>query len=646
MANIVKLDQHTANLIAAGEVIERAASVVKELVENSIDAGATVIAVRLTDAGLTEITVNDNGCGMDAADARLCVEPHATSKIHDGKDLFRIHTLGFRGEALPSIVAVSNFKLKTSIDGIRGMMYSLKGGEFVSEATIGFPKGTEVIVKNLFFNTPARLQNLQPQGTELSYIVDLMTKMALSHPDIAFKLTNNDRVLMQTYGNNRLLEVIMNTYDEETAMNMIELFENNGYFKLSGFISKTNISRASKNNINIIVNGRSVRNYKIVNAVLEGYKGRYVSGRYPICVLNISVDPSLVDVNIHPTKQEVRFSNEEELLELIKKSISTTLAQINMIAEGSQKIDLEKDEDEEPAPLSKQTEALKPSYEQKLSDLPAESKKPSTSEAPVAEASVSDNVREPDPIIKGLNIDDFAADRKTSVIYHQKESKPEPEIKETYEQQEYSLNDDDSASDGLETANKLPKLYFIGQLHGTYLLFQDPDNFYLIDQHAAYERINYEKIHRELASDQVIVNEMLVPINLKFTPAEGYLISEKLPEFKKMGMIMEEFGTGTYVLRQVPLWFPKGKEKEYAEEVISKVISNRDADRYAMQDDLAKTLACKHSIKANQFLDAKSIDYLLRDLGKCENPYNCPHGRPVIVRFPITDIEKWFKRIV
>jgi DNA mismatch repair protein MutL len=438
---------------------------------------------------------------------------------------------------------------------------------------------------------------------------------------------------------------------------MIELFENNGYFKLSGFLSKTNISRASKNNINIIVNGRSIRNYKIVNAVLEGYKGRYVSGRYPICVLNISVDPSLVDVNIHPTKQEVRFSNEEELLNLIKTSISSTLLQVNMISEDNPKISFEKDDDEEienkVTIQNRNDDRISKRLFEQEPEKPApiaESQTTSETKSLPIEAeginSVPDYAKEPDPIIKGLKIGDFEADRKTSVMYHEEEKEPEPETKETFQQQQYSLNEDDSSSDSLQSSGKLPKLYFIGQLHGTYLLFQDPDNFYLIDQHAAYERINYEKIHRELASEQVIVNELLVPVNLTFTPAEGYLINEKMMDLKKMGMIIDEFGTGTYVIRQVPLWFPKGKEKEYAEDVISKVISNRDADRYAMQDDLAKSLACKHSIKANQFLDAKSIDYLLKDLGKCENPYNCPHGRPVIVRFPITDIEKWFKRIV
>jgi len=346
MARIFKLDQHTTNLIAAGEVVERAASVVKELVENSIDANCTKVNISLIDSGLTEIIVTDDGCGMDAYDARMCVEPHATSKIKSGEDLFRIKTLGFRGEALPSIVAVSNFKLKTSYDGYKGVLYSLKAGVFVSEATIAFPKGTEIIVKNLFFNTPARLQNLQSQTTELSYITDYVNKIALSKPNIAFKLSNNDKVIVQTFGTNRLLEVISNTYGDDVAKSMVEIFETDGYFKVSGYITKPNIYRSNKNHINIIVNNRIIKNYKIINTVAAVYREYLVGGKYPICVINIGVDPSLVDVNVHPAKLEVRFSNENELLQLITHAIKYTLSNTDLtVGSSKEKYKLEFYED-------------------------------------------------------------------------------------------------------------------------------------------------------------------------------------------------------------------------------------------------------------------------------------------------------------
>src|SRR5690554_6237422 len=295
MAKIIKLDQHTANLIAAGEVIESAVSVVKELVENAIDADATMINILLEDSGLTEIIVQDNGHGMDPSDAKMSIEPHATSKIRTGEDLYRIFTLGFRGEALPSIVSVSNFRLKTSVDGKRGFMLSLKGGEVINEALIAFPKGTEISVKNLFFNTPARLQHLQSPNIELSNIVDYVNRVALSRPDISFKLSNNDRVLLHTFGSGKLKEVIFKIYGEEVTKNMVEIFDKNSYFEVSGLVSKPSVSRSNKNHINILVNNRVIRNSKIISAVMEAYRERLVTGRFPIAVIKIEVDPSIID---------------------------------------------------------------------------------------------------------------------------------------------------------------------------------------------------------------------------------------------------------------------------------------------------------------------------------------------------------------
>ncbi|MDD4000688.1 MAG: DNA mismatch repair endonuclease MutL, partial [Bacilli bacterium] len=339
MSKIFKLDQHTTNLIAAGEVIERAASVVKELVENSIDAQAKNINITLINAGQTEIIVSDDGIGMDAIDARMCVEPHSTSKIRNDQDLFRISTLGFRGEALPSIVAVSNFRLKTSVDGTKGLLYALRGGTFINEAVIACPKGTEISVRNLFFNTPARLQNLQSQTQELSHIVDYVNRIALARPDIAFKLINNDRLILQTFSNDNLLEVISQIYDADTARHMLPFFETIGYFQVSGYASDLNITRSSKSQITLVVNDRVIRNNALTNAVLAGYKERLVIGRYPIVVLKVVVDPALIDVNIHPAKHEVKFSNENELLNLTTHAITYALHDSDMIVEIEEKID-------------------------------------------------------------------------------------------------------------------------------------------------------------------------------------------------------------------------------------------------------------------------------------------------------------------
>ncbi|MCK9471572.1 MAG: DNA mismatch repair endonuclease MutL, partial [Bacilli bacterium] len=469
MANIIKLDQRTANLIAAGEVIERAASVVKELVENSIDADANFINITLYDSGLTEIIVNDNGSGMDPADAKLSIEPHATSKIKSGEDLFKIFTLGFRGEALPSIVSVSNFRLKTSVDGKRGFMLSLKGGEVINEALIAFPKGTEISVKNLFFNTPARLQHLQSPNIELSNIVDYVNRVALSRPDISFKLSNNDRVLLHTFGSGKLKEVIFKIYGEEVTKNMVEIFDKNSYFEVSGLVSKPSVSRSNKNHINILVNNRVIRNSKIISAVMEAYRERLVTGRFPIAVIKIEVDPSIIDVNVHPGKLEVRFSNEMELLEMIVHAISYTLQNSDLMVEVDSK---SKDEtysildeeniDFEEEDLDEDDEKIEDEIEEDIDDE-YEIEEEKLVQEPTGQYHYQEAMfkEEDEEEIFSFKKDDFKQVVEEKV--------------EEYVQEEYKLHQD--YKDDIRV-NKLPVMYYVGQLHGTYLLFQDENNMY------------------------------------------------------------------------------------------------------------------------------------------------------------------------
>ena len=637
MANIIKLDQRTANLIAAGEVIERAASVVKELVENSIDADANFINITLYDSGLTEIIVNDNGSGMDPADAKLSIEPHATSKIKSGEDLFKIFTLGFRGEALPSIVSVSNFRLKTSVDGKRGFMLSLKGGEVINEALIAFPKGTEISVKNLFFNTPARLQHLQSPNIELSNIVDYVNRVALSRPDISFKLSNNDRVLLHTFGSGKLKEVIFKIYGEEVTKNMVEIFDKNSYFEVSGLVSKPSVSRSNKNHINILVNNRVIRNSKIISAVMEAYRERLVTGRFPIAVIKIEVDPSIIDVNVHPGKLEVRFSNEMELLEMIVHAISYTLQNSDLMVEVDSKskdetysildeenIDFEEEDlDENDEEIEDEIDGdIDDEYEIEEEKLVQEP----TGQYHYQEATFKEEDEEE---IFSFKKDDFKQVVEEKV--------------EEYVQEEYKLHQD--YKDDIRV-NKLPVMYYVGQLHGTYLLFQDENNMYIVDQHAAYERINYEKIKNALSNEKTIHYELLIPIKLNFPTSEAILVKEKVEELKSIGIVLEDFGSGTFMVREVPIWFTKGKEKEFVEEIVFEFINNKKVNKYQFFDNLAILLACKRSIKANQYLDKTHIEYLMEDLGRCEKPYSCPHGRPTIVKFSSTEIERWFKRIV
>lgn len=657
------LDEHLINLIAAGEVIERASSVVKELVENSIDAGATKIDISLQESGLKEIVVSDNGCGLNEFDIKLAILPHATSKIKNDSDLFAIHTLGFRGEALASIVAVSNVKIK-SCDGVnRGIMLGIKAGQITSEAYVGHPQGTEIQVRNLFFNTPARLQNLKSEGIELNYIIDYVCKIALANPKISFKLTNNGVKQFQSFGNGNLLEVLNNVYDTNVAKNMITVADSNGIFKVSGLVSNLNVSRASKNNITIIVNKRVVRNYSICNAIIDAYKTLLTVGRYPICVLEISVDYSLVDVNVHPTKAEVRFSEEDKLIDLLTTSISQALLRSDLVVNRDKHV-----EEKTVKPTYTVYEEISLDREDNDANLDTEVNDNFNEDNNVDEEIEEDKnfenyeVEEDSLITKQDNEDDSDAEQLTfnekEVEFdtvNEDESLEYADFKENVQTQEngvkkeeYTQTEIDFVNDSVDNVinkTKVGKLYYIGQLFGTYLLAQNDEGFYMIDQHAANERVNYEKILNDLDNENVVTYEIMFPVKLSFTPSEAILIHEKLPTLNKLGIALEEFGGNTFIVRQVPLWMAKSNINEYVEEIITKVINNKKSSKLEFLDSLAKSLACKRSIKGNEFVSKLQIEYLLEDLSRCKNPYTCPHGRPIMIKYSKYEIEKWFKRV-
>ncbi len=625
------LDEHIINLIAAGEVIERASSVVKELVENSIDAGSTNINVSLVDSGLKEICVSDNGCGMNEYDCKIAILPHATSKISNDSDLFSIHTLGFRGEALASIIAVSNTVIKTC-DGVsKGFMMGLKGGKVSSEAYIGFPRGTEIKVKNLFFNTPARLQNLKSEVQELSYITDFVCKIALANPQVAFKLTNNDKVLFQSYGNGNLLEVINNVYDTFTAKNMITIANSNGLFKISGYISNLAVTKSNKNNMTIIVNNRIVRNYSIISSILEGYNTLLTVGRFPVCVIEIFVDYSLVDVNVHPTKSEVRFSDEEKLTSLISETIRKTLLNSNLVVNNDEQV-LTQEEFNNPFDYEEEVE------EESLDEESLE--EDSLDEQNDTSEEIVDNY-ENSKIENQMTFDFKENVSKYENVYEEK--KKEEVKKQEFVQQELDFVNKKVID--INDKNKISKLYYIGQLFGTYILAQNDNEFYVIDQHAANERINYEKILKELEKENVVSYEIMFPVKLTFTPNEALLVNENMDKINKLGITLDDFGGGSFIVRTIPLWINQNDINNYVETIISEIINDRRQDRMEFLDNMAKSMACKRSVKANEYLSSMQIDYLLEDLVKCTNPYTCPHGRPIIIKYSKYEIEKWFKRV-
>lgn len=601
MAKINILNEHLINLIAAGEVIERISSVVKELVENSIDAESTNISISLVDSGLKEICVIDNGIGMDEVEMHKAILPHATSKINDESDLFNIKTLGFRGEALASIVAVSNMKIKSSTGDKKGFMMGLKGGAITSEAYIGHAKGTEIQVRDLFYNTPARLQNLKSIQAELSYVTDFVTKIALANPHIAFKLTNNDQKIFQSFGNGNRLEVINQIYDVNVCKNMITIANSNNLFKISGLISNISVTRSSRNNMTIIVNGRVVRNNNITNAIIEGYKTLLTVGRYPICVIEIDVDYSLVDVNVHPTKAEVRFSEEAQLLELIKETISSSLLRSNLI--------VNKDKED-------------------INDDPFDS---------IVFDDEEEEEKEDDIFEKKETV--FEEVKPVEIIPEKKVEKEEIKpVQTSFDFINKEIKDDTEVE-------KITELHFVGQLFGTYILAQNDDFFYMIDQHAANERINYEKIIKDLKNEKIVKYDLLIPIKLSFTQSEAILINEKKETINSLGIDFEEFGGTSLIVRSVPLWVNQSIASDYIEDVFMQVIREKKSTKEEFLDNLAKSLACKRSIKGNEFIGKTQIDFLLEDLVKCSNPYTCPHGRPIIIKYSKYQIEKWFKRV-
>ncbi|NLL64161.1 MAG: DNA mismatch repair endonuclease MutL, partial [Ruminococcaceae bacterium] len=557
---IKQLDKHLINLIKAGEVIEHCYSVVKELVENAIDAGAKNITITLENSGLKEIKVSDDGSGMSEQEAKLAILPHHTSKILEEADLYHIDTLGFRGEALPSIIAVSSFKMKTSDNGIQGLLLSLKGGELVSEALIAQKKGTEITVRSLFYNTPVRLQNLKNEYVELSYIADFVMKIAFARPDIAFKLINNDKLLLQTFGSGNLLEVINAIYGTEVAKNMLEIKGNSNLYQVSGYISNLNITRSSKGNMTFIVNGRSVKNNKLFNTVLDAYKGYLMIGKFPYVIINIASSSNLIDVNIHPSKIEVRFTEEKELEELIVSSIKKVLSKTNLTVSI--------DEEE---PIETITE------EPKKIDLET---------------------------IKVKETEELEIEEQEAKI---------PVLKEEIEQ--YNLDFEELKEEIFSNFD------YIGQLFNTYIILEDKNDFYLVDQHAAAERINYELILESLKEESHKKYELLVPINLQYSKRDYLLVLDHLDEIEHLGISLEEFGSNSFNIRVIPNWIFRGREKEFIDQIIDDIIHSKKTEREEFLDSLAINLACKKSIKASDRLSKEEVTTLLKDLEQTKNPY-------------------------
>lgn len=590
MSRIKVMDELLSNKIAAGEVVEKVVSIVKELVENSIDAKATMIKVDLKEAGLREITVTDNGIGMDKNDAPLAFQRHATSKLYTDDDLFNINSLGFRGEALPSIAAVSDVVLKTCQDDV-GTQIHIKGGKILENKLSEGRIGTQITVTNLFYNTPARLKHLSSPYAELAGVTEYVNKMALSYPEVKFILTNDEKELLNTSGSGNLLKVIKSIYGLDIAKKMLPIEISNDDYEVSGYISLPEVNRSSRNHMTVLVNGRVIKNQYLNRIINDAYSSFKEDTRYPIVVIKITADPILVDVNIHPSKQDIKFSNFEDLKNMISEVINKTIRSKLLIP----KIEVK----EQPTV--------------KYENLSLNLERNSISEEP----SLLDKQ-------KLTNLVNFNYEPNNELDNEEEPSYIEERPKET-----------------------LPELYPIGLALGTYIVCENERGIYLIDQHAAEERINYEKNSYLLAHPNNDVISPLIPMIIELPNNEFIIAKEKLDIIKSYNIDIEEFGINSFRVISHPTWFPKGNEEKIVRRIIEEIVNKgKDFSLAKFNNSLAALISCKMSIKANTRITKEAQEEIINKLRKCNNPFNCPHGRPTIINFTTYEIEKMFKRVV
>lgn len=574
MNKINVMSENLANKIAAGEVVERIANVVKELVENSIDAGSKNIKIELLLSGTKLIKIVDDGCGMSRDDAKLCFSRHATSKIKNENDLYFINTLGFRGEALAAISSVSNIVLDT-YDGNESTYLNLKAGKFITEKTGSMRKGTIIEVSELFYNTPARLKFMKSLNAELALTVNYIEKIALSHPDISFALFNDGKEMIKTSGSNDIYKVIHEIFGLNVSKNMIKIEAENYDYIINGYISNLNLSKSNRNSMITLVNGRVVSNQSVNRTIKDAYHTVLAENKFPIVVINIETDPTLIDVNIHPTKQDIKFSKLESLDDLLFSTIRTALNEADNTFKGYQ-------EEVKESPVDYNHENNYRYTERKIEDV-------------------------------RLQFDD--------------------------EQEEIKYD-----SEAVKKEDVFIKP--VGLALGTYLIAQDENVMYMIDIHAANERINYERYMEALRNRDVYTTSMLFPITLEYPKNEFMRIHDHIDVLRNVGFKVEEFGINTFRVTEHPSWLKEGYEEESIRRIFELVSEIKgEFDRVKFNEKAAIRLACKMSVKANTNIGYKEQEELLNRLFKCEFPYTCPHGRPTVIKYPIYELEKMFKRV-
>ena len=707
MGKINILSAELSNKIAAGEVVERPSSVVKELVENSIDAGSTNIKVIIKEFGIQQIRIIDNGSGISNDDLARAFLRHATSKISADYDLFHIETLGFRGEALASISSVSKVTIKSCAGEAQGKMMVLEGGKVVSEEYYAPIKGTDLSVENLFYNTPARLKYLRNPHTEQANITNIIHKFALSYPNVAFELHVDGKITFKTYGDGDVHKILSKIYNMGVARNMIEFSGSNDDYKVFGYISVPEETRASKNYINIFINGRYIKNYGIQNAIIDAYGTLLMINRYPLCVINIEMDPILLDVNVHPTKQEVRLSKEVELIRLIKEVIAERLSNYTYIPQGMNNVLTKK----EKAKIEKIN--FLDELDNKFGDVEdknifsEEKKEPEVDlevelSFPDTQEEVASHVIQEDEFLFGGDLLTNSAEEKIPVQskentfnqrnktqkiksdlpdlsysshprdnrnkFGDKPAKKEIENFMNFSKKEDNASYDDRTEEVVSNVVKddshfdeikdakivqdddtkvrtLPDLKVLAQIFKTYILSEADNKLFLIDQHAAAERYNYEKLQREFIERKNYKKQMLIPLMFDFSVEEAAEVRNNLEKFEELGIVFEEFGDNSYVVREFPGWIEEDEE-QMIKIIVEKVLRNNNITFNELRNDAIAMASCKMSIKANQVLTDVEMNKVISDLYECKNPFTCPHGRPIITKMEKKDLEKMFKRIV
>ncbi|MCM1514093.1 MAG: DNA mismatch repair endonuclease MutL [Anaeroplasma bactoclasticum] len=637
---IEQLPVELANLIAAGEVVERPASVIKELIENAIDANATVVRIDLIESGLKKITVMDNGIGMSKEEMELAVLPHATSKIKSARDLFCISTLGFRGEALPSISSISRMSLTSSIDGYQGYRLDYEAGQKKGEKIVSFPKGTKIEVEDLFFNTPARLKHLSQPSVELSHIASYVNRTSLAQPHIAFILSNNGKVLFSTSGEMDYAMILSAIYGHDVAKHMVFFSGSDGLYQIEGYASTNYVYRSNKNAMTFVINQRVIKNQGLSFAITDAYKTLLPVGKYPVVFLVIQADASLVDVNVHPTKQEVRFTDEYKLKQLITKTIQDALNRVEM---PYQQVVMPHIPAYTP-PKSKEKNTVE-AYEwddfESSTPLMHHLDAPKEDEKVVVNAAKAEVLNETASLDLGSSMSDIEEDNFFYTLDSEKNEHGRISVLKEEQVEENCFNFVEERQNSF-----FSDMIYLGQYHQTYLLLEKNNDLYLLDQHAAMERYMYEKIMCSLEMTDKTMYRLLVPIEINVPIYELDSLKDKKDTLMNIGIDIQFGKPQTVEVLQIPTWIPKQSEIEFLEDIFQYVVTNQQVTRANMLDNLAKQLSCKQSIKAGMEISTAEVQTLLAHLDQCKQPFTCPHGRPTIVQFTQYEIEKMFKRII